>query len=51
MERVKLEVRSREERGKDVRALRAAGDIPGVIYQAGVESTRSRSMRAICARR
>jgi large subunit ribosomal protein L25 len=39
MERVKLEVRSREERGKDVRALRAAGDIPGVIYQAGVEST------------
>ena len=29
MDRVKLEVRSRTERGKDVRALRAAGEIPG----------------------
>src|SRR5437016_218192 len=30
---VKLEVRSRDGRGgKDARALRAAGDIPGVIY-------------------
>ncbi len=39
MDRVKLEVRSRAERGKDVRALRAQGDIPGVIYQAGKDST------------
>jgi large subunit ribosomal protein L25 len=39
MDRVKLEVRSRAERGKDVRALRAQGEIPGVIYQAGKEST------------
>jgi large subunit ribosomal protein L25 len=39
MDRVKLEVRSRTERGKDVRALRAAGEIPAVIYAAGAEST------------
>jgi large subunit ribosomal protein L25 len=33
MERVKLEVRRREGRGtKDAKALRAAGEIPGVIY-------------------
>jgi large subunit ribosomal protein L25 len=36
MERVKLEVRPREGRGgKDARALRAAGKIPGVIYGGG----------------
>ena len=39
MDRVKLEVRSRTERGKDVRALRAAGEIPAVIYARGAEST------------
>jgi large subunit ribosomal protein L25 len=33
LERVKLDVRSREERGgKAARAMRAEGDIPGVIY-------------------
>jgi len=33
MERVKLEVRLREGRGtKDAKAMREAGDIPGVIY-------------------
>ena len=39
MDRVKLEVRSRTERGKDVRALRAAGEIPAVIYAAGSDAT------------
>jgi large subunit ribosomal protein L25 len=35
VERVKLEVRLREGRGsKDAKALRAAGEIPGVIYSA-----------------
>ena len=39
---VKLEVRSREGRGgKDARALRAAGEIPGVIYtsQSGTDGS------------
>jgi len=39
MERVKIEVRAREGRGtKDAKALRAAGDIPGVIYSATSET-------------
>jgi large subunit ribosomal protein L25 len=39
MERVKLEVRAREGRGtKDAKALRAGGDIPGVIYSATSET-------------
>jgi large subunit ribosomal protein L25 len=44
MERVKLEVRSRDGRGrKDARALRAEGLIPGVIYtsKSGVEGSTS----------
>lgn len=40
MEREKLAVRLREGRGsKDARELRAAGDIPGVIYSATSETT------------
>lgn len=40
MERVKLEVRSRDGRGaKDARAMRAAGEVPGVIYSDGSGST------------
>jgi large subunit ribosomal protein L25 len=36
MDRVKLEVRTREEVGeKAARALRQAGDVPGVIYRSG----------------
>src|SRR6185503_13931568 len=39
MERVKLEVRLREGRGtKDAKAMRAAGDIPGVIYSQNSET-------------
>jgi large subunit ribosomal protein L25 len=39
MERVKIEVRAREGRGtKDAKALRAAGDIPGVIDAATAET-------------
>ncbi len=39
MERVKLQVRIREGRGsKDAKAMRAAGDIPGVIYSATSET-------------
>lgn len=39
MERVKLNVRVREGRGsKDAKAMRAAGDIPGVIYSATSET-------------
>ena len=39
MERVKIEVRAREGRGtKDAKALRADGDIPGVIYSATSET-------------
>jgi large subunit ribosomal protein L25 len=39
MERTKLQVRVRDGRGtKDAKALRAAGDIPGVIYSATSET-------------
>ena len=39
MDRVKLQVRPREGRGsKDAKALRAAGDIPGVIYSATTDT-------------
>jgi large subunit ribosomal protein L25 len=39
MERVKLEVRLREGRGtKDAKAMRQAGDIPGVIYSQNSET-------------
>jgi|SRR5436190_5731117 large subunit ribosomal protein L25 len=39
MDRVKLQVRPRDGRGsKDAKALRAAGDIPGVIYSATTET-------------
>ncbi len=39
MDRVKLQVRPRDGRGsKDANALRAAGDIPGVIYSATTET-------------
>jgi large subunit ribosomal protein L25 len=39
MERVKLQVRLREGRGtKDAKALRAAGEIPGVIYSSTSET-------------
>jgi large subunit ribosomal protein L25 len=39
MERVKLQVRLRDGRGtKDAKALRAAGEIPGVIYSATSET-------------
>jgi large subunit ribosomal protein L25 len=39
MERVKLEVRLREGRGtKDAKAMREAGDIPGVIYSQNSET-------------
>jgi large subunit ribosomal protein L25 len=39
MDRVKLEVKLREGRGsKDARALRVAGDIPGVIYSSTSET-------------
>jgi large subunit ribosomal protein L25 len=39
MERVKIEARVREGRGtKDAKALRVAGDIPGVIYSATSET-------------
>jgi large subunit ribosomal protein L25 len=39
VERVKLQVRPREGRGsKDAKALRAAGEIPGVIYSATTET-------------
>src|SRR5919201_251858 len=39
MERVKLNVRVREGRGsKDAKAMRAAGDIPGVVYSATSET-------------
>ena len=39
MERVKLQVRLREGRGtKDAKALRASGEIPGVIYSATSET-------------
>lgn len=39
MERVKLQVKPRDGRGsKDAKALRAAGDIPGVIYSATTET-------------
>jgi large subunit ribosomal protein L25 len=40
MDRVKLEVQARDERGgKAARAIRAAGSVPGVIYRAGADST------------
>jgi large subunit ribosomal protein L25 len=39
MDRAKIEVRAREGRGtKDAKALRAAGDIPGVIYSSTSET-------------
>src|SRR5437764_6023741 len=39
MERVKLEVRARQGRGsKDAKAMRAVGDIPGVIYSSSSET-------------
>jgi large subunit ribosomal protein L25 len=39
MDRVKLQVRPRDGRGsKDAKALRAAGDIPGVIYSATTDT-------------
>jgi large subunit ribosomal protein L25 len=39
MERTKLQVRVRDGRGtKDAKALRASGDIPGVIYSATSET-------------
>ena len=39
MDRVKLQVRPREGRGsKDAKALRASGEIPGVIYSATTET-------------
>jgi large subunit ribosomal protein L25 len=47
MERVKLEVRSREGRGgKDARAVRERGDIPGVIYKKGVPDATAISVNA-----
>jgi len=39
MDRVKLLVRPRDGRGsKDAKALRASGEIPGVIYSATTET-------------
>ena len=42
MDRVKLEVRPREGRGgKDARAMRAAGQIPGVVYGGTSDGTQA----------
>ena len=51
MDRVKLQVRPREGRGsKDAKALRASGEIPGVIYSATTETqaitVNARALRA-----
>jgi large subunit ribosomal protein L25 len=51
MDRVKLEVRTRDGAGrKEARAVREAGDVPGVIYRSGQDATpiavNARALRA-----